>query len=579
MATRLESGQVQLRGAGGVPMSQVQVPQIDFTASRAESSANAQLAQALDRMASQVSSDAVQLRYEEGWQFAANNPLTDEQFAAAKNGQPLDLGNNPFSSFDKAVKKARSLELASHFEIEGMSQLVQVQAAVEEGTMTAEQATAKVQQFTDGLTKSIAKADADAAYKFRATMATHGNAVLQHAYRTELQRAKQEKIAKFDMSFDHAITLLETAAQENPDNFPKYADGFRQNVLGMAMLLGDAGIQKEYSAKVKPAMDNAQVNAVAKHLMKDEFMADPRGTINKLRTGDVGIYSNMVKNLMVTDFATYQKIEDKFTAMVKARKEGIELALVDSNVEADQIMRSLYSSTSAKQQKELYTKLINLPVKPEVIKAARDFIYSDDATGPQHDDLMAFGRISQRVALGLATPEEINRAPLTRATKKTLMQQWANPNDDVSFGVNQINLAVGIQSSNLPPELKSADARQLAVETRNVLVMELTNYARTPNEKGMLPMPSEVRNKSIELAQRASKNMSKAFGKAATTNNNTAVLMLPELQGVDLNNDAAVEAAISRAVEKKRPQTSINAARSAIEEYRANMKKVEEGKQ
>lgn len=576
---RLESGQVNLRGAGYEPIQQVNVPQVNQVALQVSANASQTLAQALDRMAAQINQDAYIQRAQEGLQFAAQNPLTEEQFKAAKEGRPVDLGGNQLSAFGNAVRKARSLELAYNFEMEGMNQLVGVQSQVEDGSMTSEQASMRVAQITDGLSRSIGKVDGDAAFKFRANMAAHGNAVLQAAYRTELQRAKAERITKFDMSYVNAIKLLELEAQENPDTFDKYADNFRVNIGGMAMMIGDASIQREYSGKLEPAVKNAQINAVVKSLMTDEALGDYRGTIAKLRTGDMGKYSGMVMNLMKNDFETYQKIEEKFTAMVRQRKEGIDLAMVDANAEADVLLRQMYSTNDPRKQRQLLTQLQGLPTKPETIKAARDFVNSDNAAGPQTDNLIALGNLSKRVQMGLATPEEINSAPLKRETRKQLMMQWANPSDDLNYGINQIGLSVGIQNSNLPPELKSAEARQLAVENRNTLVMELYNYARTPDEKGNLPSAIDLRAKGDELAKRAAKGMGKAFNKAAEANSNTALLMLPELKGVDLNDNAAVENAIAAAVKAKRNQTNINAARDAIENYRANMKKVQEGKE
>jgi hypothetical protein len=51
MATqRLESGQMQLRSVGGVPMVQAQQQQVDFVGPRAAAQGASQLAQVLDRM-------------------------------------------------------------------------------------------------------------------------------------------------------------------------------------------------------------------------------------------------------------------------------------------------------------------------------------------------------------------------------------------------------------------------------------------------------------------------------------------------------------------------------------------------
>lgn len=580
MATqRLESGQVQLRGAGGVPMQQVQVPQIDFTASRVEAVASGQLAQALDRMALQVTQDAMQTRFQEGLQFAAENPLTAEQIEAAKNGKPIELGGNKFSEFNRAIRKAHSLELSQHFESEGINQLVLIQNAVESGTMSAEDAGKQIRQITDGMGRTLAMNDGDAAYKFRASMATHGNSVLQNAYKIELNRAKQARIAKLDMTFKNQTRLLEIKATEDPDNFDAHAMLFANDLLNAASFIGDAGIQKEYGGKLDEAIKNAKINAIVKHFSQDKFLADSRGTQRAIEAGVADQYSDMLKKLKTEDLNAWKKVTTGFMDLVKQRKEGVDLALFESDAQGKDILRALYTTTDGAKQRQLLKELQTLPTSPEIQKQARDFVYSDSATGPQVDDLNAFGRLSQRVALGLATQDEVMKAPLTRATKKALMQQWANPTDDVNYGINQINLSVGIQSGNLPPEFKAPETRQLAVETRNSLAMELHNFARTPKDNGMLPSPTEIRNKGSELAAKASQGMSKAFDKAATSNSEAAVLMLPELKGVDLNDDAAVQAAIAKATASKKSQTVINAARASIEDYRANFKKSQEGKQ
>ena len=54
--------------------------------------------------------------------------------------------------------------------------------------------------------------------------------------------------------------------------------------------------------------------------------------------------------------------------------------------------------------------------------------------------------------------------------------------------------------------------------------------------------------------------------------------MVPQLQGVDLNNEAAVEAAIATAVKNKANPSAINAARNSIENYRKNKAQVEGAK-
>jgi len=50
MATRIESGQMQLRSVGGVPMVQAQQQQVDYIGPKVAAQGAGQLAQILDRM-------------------------------------------------------------------------------------------------------------------------------------------------------------------------------------------------------------------------------------------------------------------------------------------------------------------------------------------------------------------------------------------------------------------------------------------------------------------------------------------------------------------------------------------------
>ena len=73
--------------------------------------------------------------------------------------------------------------------------------------------------------------------------------------------------------------------------------------------------------------------------------------------------------------------------------------------------------------------------------------------------------------------------------------------------------------------------------------------------------------------------MAPFFGKVALEDASSAVLQIRELAGVDLNNDAAVEAAFTKAVARKAGTTSINAARASVNAYKENVRKQKEGEQ
>ena len=329
MATRIESGRMQIAGVGGVPMQRVNQPGVDYIGPRAEAQAAGSLAQVLDRMSQYAFGEAKRQRADEGLQYAANNPPTAEQLEAAKNGDPSSLipqGNSTY--FDQAVRKARSFELSAHFEIEGRNELAKLLSDVEAGTATSEQVEARITTLTEGFAKSLSKVEPEAALKFRATMATHGNTVLNAAYSAEVKRAKAQRSAKFDMDFDNGVRLLETTVTQHPEKLAAMADVFRTNVNTQALLLGDAALQKEYSTKFEAALRGAKINALTKEFASEAYMGDLVTTLQKIRMGDAGRLSPVLQDLITNDFDAVAKVtanvmaaQNQRDAAEKAKRE------------------------------------------------------------------------------------------------------------------------------------------------------------------------------------------------------------------------------------------------------------------
>lgn len=583
MATgRIESGRVDIRGPGSSPMQRVGVSEINFVGPRVAAQGSGQIAEALDRMSANLFQESFRQREKEGLQFAAENPPTPDQIEAAKNGRldDLDLGANPVSVFQQAVRKSRALQLSQQFEMEGNAKLVEMLEMVKLGQADSGQILTQIQTMTEGLGRTLARIDPEAAFKFRATMATSGNSVYKQALNEQVKRAQDQFKVKALQNFENGKTLLFSQAEADPQNFDLiHAPVFRANINNAALTLADPALQAQYGKDAIAAIRDARINVLEKFMLTEENLRDPRTALNKLKAGDVGNLKPHVDYLLKNDRDGLLKVEETFVKAAKARKDSIELGYVDATNQGEALLRQMYISTDPKIHKQLFTQLSALPVSPETIKKARDFMFSDDATGPQKDDLPSLSRISQRVALGLATDSEIFSAPLTQATKRQMLLQLNNPNDDISYGIKMIGMAVGIQSENLPPELKSAEARQLATATRNSLVTELYQFARTPDAQGRPPTAAQIREKGNELSRRAGSGMSRAFETAATNNQATAVLSIPQLRGVNLMDDAAVEAAFAAATKAKADKNNINNARAAVQEYRANKGKVVPGGQ
>ena len=326
----LQSGRVEAAGIPGAVLPNVTAPQVDYVGLRA-GAANAQtVSQTLDRLSNQLFGIAKNAAVESGYQYAADNPLNDEQLQAAKMGnvQPLKLGGT-FNVFDQAVRKARSLELSSTFEQEARTQMTTMLTAVEMGKATTEQVQNKLSTMMDGFSRSLSQVDPEASLKFRATSATMGNTVLAKAAEFEMKREKAQRLARFDADFDNSTRLLEAAVSQGFWVDPKtqqkrsieeLADVYRSTITTSALLLGDLQVQKQYSDKFEAALKSAKVNAVTKFLLTDEAaMADPEATLKNIQVGNVGKMTDIVKGMLMTDYGAIEKVSANYMVAVNAR--------------------------------------------------------------------------------------------------------------------------------------------------------------------------------------------------------------------------------------------------------------------
>ena len=388
MATqRLESGQMQLRSVGGVPMVQPQQQQVDFVGPRAAAQGASQLAQVLDRMSASAFQLAAPMRQQEGLQYAADNPLTSEQLQRAKDGVPLGLGStSSLNFFDQAVAKARSLELSGHFEIEGRNELTKLLADVKDGRATSEQVSSKIKTMSDGLSKSLSSIDPEASIKFRATMATHGHTVLNAAYTAELEQAKAKRTALVVSDFNNTNLLLEELVSQGSiiKDGKEYSINevvavLRQNVLTQALLLGDKALYQENITKFDVAVRNAKINGVTKELMTDANMADPEITLQKLRSGDLGKMSPVLKDLITNDFDAVAKVTANFMVAINNRKSIKDAKIADDKrageAQAINLLEQIFPlPDNSPKRIDLIKKLIALPEGSVPIGMLKDIL-------------------------------------------------------------------------------------------------------------------------------------------------------------------------------------------------------------
>jgi hypothetical protein len=302
MATRIESGQMQLRGVGGVPMQQVTPREVDYVGYRAEAQAANTLSQLVDRMsqtAFQMAGEAAQRR---ATFDVATNPLSAEQLNAAKNGDTSFMGRgNQFNIYDVTMRKARAFELSAAFETEAKAEVVKILADVENGQMDSQNAAQKLNNVTSGFARSLANVDADAALKFTASMGVYSNTVMAEAYKQEQKRTREKKTLLLNSDFNDTMKLVELAikqgffvdanGQEQPIEL--VLDVYRKNLTDHAFSVGGLQLAQQYLADFDKRVTEAKINAATTIALGDEYMADPVIGLSMLREGNLGRMSGV----------------------------------------------------------------------------------------------------------------------------------------------------------------------------------------------------------------------------------------------------------------------------------------------
>lgn len=425
---RLESGQMQLRGAGGVPMVQVQPQQVDFVGPRVAAQASSQLAQIIDRMTASTLEVGKQMRIEEGLQYVNENRLTEAQLLIAKGETPekLDLPTTrSFGYFAQAVAKARSIEISSHFEKEGRNELAKLIPQIDNGTITPEQAQQKIIAVVDGYGKSeFAKADPEAMIKFRATMLTHGSTVMNRAYEKQAQQQAELKKIKFEQEYENSTVLVKAAIErgyweipgtENEPTQRKSIEALidveRTNVGNRAVTLGSAAVQKEYKDKFEKMVSDTKIDVLSTFVTETSFATNAMNAIARLDKNDVGDKYSDVWNTM--SFVEKAKVRQNLRQTQIERQTTKDQADKDTDMQDSIAAAELLSVYFQNRDKEALKKLQALSIRnPKIISPETVFELPEKAKLQQKPNFKAEYLLKNEIFNGLhPTPDSAkNRA-------------------------------------------------------------------------------------------------------------------------------------------------------------------------
>jgi hypothetical protein len=342
---------------------------------RAAANYQGNVAQSLDRISNTLFGVNRKLAEDAGYQYVAENPLTPEQLQAIARGdvRKVVTAGSGINIQQNVIRKARAFEIAGHADIEARKVIIEMLPDIEQGNISSKDAQIKLATVLDGYSRSLVQIDPEASLKFRATIASLGNTVLEKAAVAELKRVKAENNIKLELDFQRVQQELEEVFSrsswgEFQDGTPlspdQFADAIKQSFITKAALIGGQEQALSYVQKFPAAIRQAKVNAVTRYITTDtEMTKDPLDTYGRLRRGDVGMMSQVYQSMDQDDKAKVisnlmSDVSNKASLAEKNRKDQ---ELVDKDAALDLYEQWLQSNNPA-EKRRLQQDLLDLNV-------------------------------------------------------------------------------------------------------------------------------------------------------------------------------------------------------------------------
>lgn len=300
---------------------------LDFAAERESERTSQMMAQQLDRLSEFAFKSAAKTAVREGEQWAYNNPISDEQIMAAKQGSYDIALKAPAAGtfFGDSARKIQAGQLRATLELAARSDIASIYKQVEAGAVT------NIKQLDDqfyGIAKGsgdvIAKIDPEQANAFRASVATASNVVYQAAAKKigEMNaKIIEENVNRSLNDFD-SVVRASIDAESDPEKLNGLILSERNKRLDMITQTYDPVIFANTQKALDTRTEKAYVDRLSNYFSSKEFgFAAGEDTLTgrqqAIQEGNVGKYQALWKTLSTE---TRTKIEDQFYN-VESKKE------------------------------------------------------------------------------------------------------------------------------------------------------------------------------------------------------------------------------------------------------------------
>jgi hypothetical protein len=268
------------------------VPRMDFANVREQARAAQGLTQALDRISDFAFKRAAQQAEREGQQWAYQNRVTPEQVKAAQErGEPLSLPAAD-TYFGASAREVQAQLLRGDLELQTRNEFAKMSAAVDAGLVKdIGDVQANLTAPIEGFAKILAQVDPQEAAKFRASMATVGNAVYSSAAKRLAEDYVQARKNEVTSSIESSRGVLSATVRSefDPVMLRERLDLIQNSVVKMASDISPQfgeDTRKEFVKERRAAV----VDVISTYLTGSTFAPTDTEALAKIERGDVGDY-------------------------------------------------------------------------------------------------------------------------------------------------------------------------------------------------------------------------------------------------------------------------------------------------
>jgi len=344
MATRIESGRVQIADRSQVPIAAPDVQPVNFIqSSNVIAKASDTYATVLNRMSERVFQVAGTFAESEAVQYLAENPPDKEQLLIAagvdpNTGEITNPSNKkapiPVTDVDRAYARGRAKQVASLLQAEGAGEIAKILTQLDEDgvqTLSSEKISKKIAQLIAGYSAAAERQSPDAAIQVRAYLAAAGHTAIEKARQLEFKAAIEKRFIIIEQRYEDEYKELTDSFSTSPRLAPYKIELFKTTMMNAVNATNDKSVIVEMRQRVNKAVEDAQVNAITKYILTNEsLLKKPEELSKNIMTANLGDFSVMMNNLINTNMKAVAQINANVDIALN-RRENLKKQQADED--------------------------------------------------------------------------------------------------------------------------------------------------------------------------------------------------------------------------------------------------------